>query len=146
METSRARNPLRGLLVAAIALAGVLIARPSSAMLSCDTKTIQDTAPTGTTITSAAIVTSPVTYCDVKGTIATSSDGQTNTVLFELGLPNTWSGDFVFIGNGGFAGSVQAVDEGEFIAAVSEGLATAATDTGHESALGPLGLSMAALA
>jgi feruloyl esterase len=142
METSRARNPLRGLLVAAIALAGLLIARPSSAMLSCDTSTIltaiENTAPTGTTIT-AAMVTSPVTYCDVKGSIATSSDGQTNTVLFELGLPNTWSGDFVFIGNGGFAGSVQAVDEGEFIAAVSEGLATAATDTGHESALGPLG-------
>jgi feruloyl esterase len=108
-------------------------------MLSCDTTTIQGMAPTGTTITSAAMVTSPVTYCDVKGTIATSTDGQINTVIFELGLPNIWIGDFVFIGNGGFAGSLQAVDEGEFIASVSVGLARAATDTGHESVLGPLG-------
>jgi Tannase and feruloyl esterase len=142
METSRARNPHRGLVVAAIALASVLNAGPSSAMLSCDTTTIQGKAPTGTTITSAAIVTSvtpPVTYCDVKGSIATSTDGQNNTVIFELGLPNAWIGDFVFIGNGGFAGSLQAVEAGEFIGSVSVGLATAATDTGHESALGPLG-------
>jgi feruloyl esterase len=139
MKTVRASIPLSGLLVVAIALAGVLIARPAAATLACDAPTIQGVAPSDTTITSAAIATSPVTYCDVKGTIATSTGGQNNTVIFELGLPNAWIGDFVFIGNGGFAGSLQAVEAGEFIGSVSVGLATAATDTGHESALGPLG-------
>jgi feruloyl esterase len=142
MEIFRIRIPLNGLLVAAIALAGVLIARPASAMLSCDTMTIQGTAPMGTTITSAAIVTSvtpPVTYCDIHGTIATSTDGQSNTVIFELGLPNSWNDIFVFLGNGGFAGSLQANANGVFITLISSGLATAQTDTGHESALGPLG-------
>ena len=142
MKTSRARIPLIGLLVVAIALAGVLIARPAAATLTCDAPTIQTVAPANTTITSAAMVTSvtpAAVYCDVKGTIATSTGGQNNTVIFELGLPNRWIGDFVFIGNGGFAGSLQAVEGGEFIFSISFGLATAATDTGHESALGPLG-------
>jgi hypothetical protein len=139
MRTVRASIPLSGLLAVAIALAGVLIARPAAPTLACDAPTIQGVAPSDTTITSAAIASSPVTYCDVKGTIAPSTNGQNNTVIFELGLPNAWIGDFVFIGNGGFAGSLQAVEAGEFIGSVSVGLATAATDTGHESALGPLG-------
>ncbi len=139
METVRSRVQLNGLRVAAIALAGVLIAGPATATLTCDQSTIQGVAPADTTITSVTSVSSPLAYCDVKGSIATSTDGQSNTVLFELGLPNAWIGDFVFIGNGGFAGSLQAVAGGQFIGAVGAGLAAAATDTGHESALGVLG-------
>ena len=106
-------------------------------MLSCDQATIQGVSPNNTTIISATPVTAPVTYCDVRGSIATTSSGQNNTVLFALGLPNDWRGDFVFIGNGGFAGSIQAVNEGEYVPSIADGLATAATDTGHESPFGP---------
>jgi feruloyl esterase len=143
MEIFRARIPLMRLLAFAIALASVLIARPAGAMLTCDAPSIQGVAPSGTKITSAAIVisvTPPATYCNIFGSITTSSGGQANTVIFELGLPNNWSGDFLFIGNGGYAGSLQAVDQGIFITTVSLGFATAVTDTGHESALGPLGV------
>ena len=132
------------LVLAASSLAGILVARPAIATISCDATTIQGVAPGNTTITSAAMVTSttpPATYCDVKGSIATSSGGQNNTALFELGLPSspTWTGDFVFIGNSGYAGSIQAVSGGEFVQTLSLGIAAAATDTGHESALGSLG-------
>jgi len=143
MEIIRARIPFMRLLAVAIALASVLISRLAAATPTCDVLSIQAVAPVGTTISSAAMVTSvtpSVTYCNVLGSIATSSGGQTNTVIFELGLPNTWSGDFLFIGNGGYAGSLQAVDQGNFITTVSLGFATAATDTGHESALGPFGV------
>lgn len=129
-----------GLTVIAIGLVGTLAAtRPAGAtvLLSCDQATIQGVAPDNTTIISATPVTAPVTYCDVRGSIATSSNGQNNTVLFALGLPNDWRGDFVFIGNGGFAGSIQAVNEGEYVPSIADGLATAATDTGHESPFGP---------
>ncbi|HLK87020.1 MAG TPA: tannase/feruloyl esterase family alpha/beta hydrolase [Candidatus Binataceae bacterium] len=120
------------------ALVLALQPRTAAAFLSCDATTLQGVAPAGTTIASATMHASP-SYCDVLGKIATASEGQNNTVIFELGLPSAWLGDFVMIGNGGFAGSLQAVTGGEFIGAVDFGLAAAATDTGHESALGPLG-------
>ena len=126
-----------GLTVIAIALVGILGARPAGATLSCDAATIQGVSPNNTTIISATPVSSPVAYCDVRGSIATTSSGQNNTVLFALGLPDDWRGDFVFIGNGGFGGSIQAVNEGEYVPSIADGLATAATDTGHESPFGP---------
>jgi feruloyl esterase len=109
-------------------------------VLSCDVATIQNqiqnTAPPGTTIISAEIKTVLTTYCDVKGEIATSTGSQNNTVIFEVGLPDTWFGAFLFWGNGGFAGSLQAVDSGTFDFLLTFGLSVAATDTGHESSAG----------
>jgi feruloyl esterase len=144
-RVTRGGIPANLALFAAALLAMIIFARPAMAMLSCDKVMIQGVAPGDTTITSAAMVTSmtpAATYCDVKGSIATSSNGQNNTVLFELGLPSSpsWVGDFVFIGNGGFAGSIQAVTGGQFVETLSFGIAAAATDTGHESALGPFGV------
>ena len=139
LKTARNSTIVAALLLVGSALFGILLPGPAAAFLSCDPMTLQKAAPDGTTITSATMNASPVAYCDVLGTIATSSEGQNNTVIFELGLPTAWVGDFVLIGNGGFAGSLQAVTGGQFIGAVSFGLAAGATDTGHESALGPLG-------
>src|SRR5882757_10023910 len=83
-------------------------------VLTCDVPTIQGVAPGDTTIVSAESKSSPVAYCDVKGAIATSTAGQNNSVIFELGLPDTWNGALLFLGNGGFAGSLKAVDNGGF--------------------------------
>jgi feruloyl esterase len=147
METHRPRNPLIGLLITAIAFAGVLISSipAHAATLTCDIPTLQAVSPGDTTITAADTITSTspaAVYCDVKGSIATSSGSQSNTVLFELGLPDAdaWLGSFVFLGNGGYGGSLQGVSGGEFLNSISLGLAAAATDTGHESTDGALGL------
>jgi Tannase and feruloyl esterase len=106
---------------------------------------IASTAPPNTTITSAIPKTSPVHFCDVKGTIATTTDGSTGTVMFEVGLPDAWNNNFLFLGNGGYAGSLQATESvppalSQFASSVSYGFATAATDTGHESVFAGTGL------
>jgi feruloyl esterase len=140
---------VRLILRVAIALAAVLLARTAGAqVLSCDVPTIQSVVPADTTIVSAEMKTVLTTYCDVIGTIATSTAGQDNTVIFELGLPDTdtWNGSFVFWGNGGFAGSLQAVDDGTFDFLLNVGLAVAATDTGHESSAGFYGFLDASFA
>ncbi len=137
LNTARPSALAAALLLASCAIAIALRPGTAAAFLNCDATTLQGVAPAGATIASATMHASP-SYCDVLGTIATASEGQNNTVIFELGLPSAWLGDFVMIGNGGFAGSLQAVSGGEFIAAVGFGLAAAATDTGHESALGSL--------
>ena len=60
----------------------------------------------------------------------TGVSGSPNNINFQLALPDPvlWNGKFLFLGNDGFAGSIQ-VD-------VTSGFpyATAATDTGHQSA------------
>ena len=98
LKTARNSTIVAALLLVGSALFGILLPRPAAAFLSCDPMTLQKAAPDGTTITSATMNASPVAYCDVLGTIATSSEGQNNTVIFELGLPSAWVGDFVLIG------------------------------------------------
>jgi Tannase and feruloyl esterase len=137
------RRPGRNLLITLISvIAGAIInvASPANATAAtCDKVSLQQAAPSGTTITDATNETLPppyqsLAYCNVSGSIVTSSDGQNNQVLFALGLPvSSWNQNFLFIGNEGFGGSLQAVDSGEFASAISHGYATAATDTGHES-------------
>jgi feruloyl esterase len=137
MVTLRGRIHLGGLLLITIALVAALPAGSARAkVLSCDVATIQSVSPADTTITSAEMKTVLVPYCDVIGAIATSTSGQNNTVIFELGLPDAWAGSFLFWGNGGFAGSLQAVDDGTFDFLLTFGFAVAATDTGHESSAG----------
>ena len=142
MAIFRKRIQLIGLLLVTILFAAAVPARAyvGPPVLSCDVATIQNaiqgTAPSGTTIISAEIKTVLATYCDVKGEIATSTGSQSNTVIFEVGLPDTWFGAFLFWGNGGFAGSLQAVDDGTFDFLLTFGLSVAATDTGHESSAG----------
>jgi len=137
-------RPRRNSLVRLIWLiAGAIIMASTSAnaTVTCDRASLQQAAPSGTTVTAATNETlpspyQPMSYCSVSGSIATSTDGQPNQVLFALGLPaSSWNQNFLFIGNEGFGGSLQAVNSGEFASAISRGYATAATDTGHESQL-----------
>lgn len=68
-------------------------------------------------------------YCDVKGVIRPE-------IKFVVKLPTNWNGRFQMVGNGGYAGLIiyDAMEEGLF-----KSYAVAATDTGHDSNLEPLG-------
>lgn len=63
-----------------------------------------------------------VAHCLVTGRILPD-------VGFEIRLPDDWNGRFLMNGNGGFAGEIQADPR----PGLAQGLAVAATDTGHDA-------------
>ena len=76
-------------------------------------------------------------YCDVIGTLNTSGHATPpGSAGFEVRMPVSWNGKFLFFGVGGLAGSTYAdlaanpVDVAE---ALGKGYATAITDTGHQA-------------
>jgi feruloyl esterase len=143
MDISATGNLRVALFISLLAIVFSMTARPAFAGLTCSVAALQPVAAADTTIASAAIV--PLgggSYCDVKGAITTTTSGQTGTVIFELGLPTPWGGRFLFLGNGGFAGSLQAVDNGDFAFVLGLGFAAAVTDTGHESIYNGIGLGL----
>lgn len=73
------------------------------------------------TISQAELVQEPVPHCKVTGIIGTE-------INFELLLPEQWNSRFAMGGGGGFVGAVQNVAA----SSISEGYATAGTDTGHK--------------
>ncbi|MGE0823148.1 MAG: tannase/feruloyl esterase family alpha/beta hydrolase [Candidatus Binatia bacterium] len=87
-------------------------------------------APLDTTIVSATPVVAPVAYCNINGYVTTTDPGP-NQVNFQLGLPTLWNGRFLFVGNGGYAGSFASAQI-PVVAGVIAGVATAITDTGHQ--------------
>jgi feruloyl esterase len=70
-------------------------------------------------------------HCRVTGQILPE-------VGFEVRLPDNWNGRFLMLGNGGFAGAIQAVIQGGFAPYLRQGIAVAATDTGHDADRQPL--------
>ena len=70
-------------------------------------------------------------HCRVTGQILPE-------VGFEVRLPEDWNGHFLMLGNGGFAGEIQAVIQGGFAPHLRRGFAVAATDTGHDADRQPL--------
>jgi feruloyl esterase len=137
-------RPHRNPLIAGVLLAAGLVcsaySRPALAGSSCDKVALQRSVPQGTTIAGASLVTLPPpyeasAYCSINAVIATASNGRNNQVRFALGLPAAWNQNFLFIGNEGFGGAIEAVASGEFAVEISRGYATAATDAGHESQL-----------
>jgi feruloyl esterase len=99
------------------------------------------TAPANTTITGQTLVAATLTtpeYCDVTGYVTTNLVGG-NKDMFELALPDppAWNGKFLFMGNGGFDGAIQASVASGLTLGTGE-YATAAFDGGHESILGPV--------
>jgi feruloyl esterase len=75
-------------------------------------------------------------HCKVTMVLEPTSDSNINV---ELWLPTAdWNGKFLAIGNGGWAGSIQGY--GDMQDALRRGYATAATDTGHTAADGPVGM------
>jgi feruloyl esterase len=108
--------------------------------LPCTQPVIQSIAPPDTTIVSAIEQSNPVPYCDVRGYVTTNNPGP-NQVNFELSLPTAWNGRFLFVGNGGFAGSfdwpavlLDFLNPFPLVREASDGFATIITDTGHQGA------------
>ena len=95
------------------------------AQVECSVSAVQAKAPSGTTITGAAVVPAEgkrPQYCRVDG--HTASPG--NEVNFRLGLPDGWNGKFLFQGVGGLGGTIANLDS-----SLTRGYAAASTDTGH---------------
>ena len=83
-----------------------------------------------TTMTSATVAAAEnlPAYCRVDGTIKPTAD---SAILFEVWMPSAgWNGKFKENGNGGYAG---AMNYQSMKAALSDGYATASTDTGHQA-------------
>ena len=75
-------------------------------------------------------------YCHVAGTLKPSTDSD---IRMELYMPaENWNGKFQMLGNGGWAGSIQGISGMQ--AALREGYATSATDTGHAGGNGMFAL------
>jgi feruloyl esterase len=90
-------------LAAASLWASPALAAPSEA---CDTATVQAMAPAGATVTFAAREYPGL--CRVSGYVTTRNPGP-NRVLFQLALPDTFNGRFVYLGVGGAAGALPAM-------------------------------------
>lgn len=104
---------------------GASAPRLGAQSVECSVPAIQAKAPTGTTITAAAVVPAAGTrpqYCRVDGH-ATSVGNEVN---FRLGLPDGWNGKFLFQGVGGLGGTIANLDS-----SLARGYAAASTDTGH---------------
>jgi feruloyl esterase len=76
-------------------------------------------------------------FCDVLGTLRTTGFGAPDgSARFEIRLPAAWNGKFLFLGVGGFAGSLSpAVNPVDGLASLGLGYASAVTDTGHSGGL-----------
>jgi Tannase and feruloyl esterase len=128
------------LLTYAPVLAGLgLMAAPVEAALpNCNVGALAAlNVPNVTIISVADVPASPSNpeFCDVLGTLRTTGFGAPDgSARFEIKLPATWNGKFLFLGVGGFAGSLNpAVNPVDFIGSLGLGYATAVTDTGHSA-------------
>ncbi len=90
-----------------------------------------------TSVTDVVASGSTPEYCDVIGTLNTTGEGaDPGSAGFEIRLPVTWNGKFLFFGVGGLAGSTYAdvaTNPVDLAQALSKGYATAITDTGHQA-------------
>ena len=70
-------------------------------------------------------------HCKLRLVLTPTSDSH---IEMEMWLPpaGKWNGKFMAVGNGGFAGSIQGVNN-EMPQALRLGYATAGTDTGHQT-------------
>src|SRR5215471_19175295 len=91
--------------------------------------------PRGATlpVTARATLSTLAAFCRVEGVIRPSSD---SNIRFEVWLPtSTWNARYLGVGNGGGGGRIPYdgdLDTPGLIQALTQGFATAATDTGHE--------------
>ena len=125
---SKRIHAVAGLLLGLVQCAGA----GALATVPCTRPAIQAISPADTTIVSATRQSDPVRYCDVFGYVTTRHPGP-NHVNFELSLPAKGNGRFLFIGNGGFAGSSTSFSDFADLARLTKaGFAIVRTDTGHD--------------
>lgn len=131
----KAKLRIWGLSLVAVSAAGAA-AHPAAASTACDVPALSALHVAGMTVASVASVAATEAdpeYCDVKGSVRTDGDGAgPNEAGFEIRLPATWNGKFVFFGVGGLAGSLRpSANRVDVAEALGKGYATAITDTGH---------------
>jgi feruloyl esterase len=83
------------------------------------------------------VVASTVQYCDVIVDLVTDGEGAGQGLAgIEIGLPLSidWNGKYLFLGNGGLAGSLYLARDGSL--GLSKGYAVAQTDMGHKNPSG----------
>lgn len=126
------RNPI--LASCALLFSFTSWALAAQAGVECTHSAIQAIAPPNTAIVSATLQSNPE-YCDVIAYVTTLDPGP-NQVNFELKLPSKGNGRFLYIGNGGFGGSLsfpEVFPDFESIPDLTKaGFAVAFTDTGHQ--------------
>src|SRR5947209_2891142 len=72
-------------------------------------------------------------HCRVQMTLKPTSD---SLIKMELWLPTqNWNGKFMGVGNGGFAGSIQGLNN-DMPQAIRLGYASAGADSGHQESVG----------
>lgn len=148
MDNLRTYGDQRGLVGLSLVVAALLAGGPIGAtplktpggaagmIGQCTVAAMQAAAPADTTITSAKMVTDPVSNCRVEGYV-TTNDPTPNRNNFRLQLPDkaNWKGRYYFIGMGGSAGYVPTDSQIPAGNPVRQGFAVAGTDTGHQAHL-----------
>src|SRR5215471_1565782 len=131
---------MRSIRLLTYALAGLgLVAVPAEAALpNCNVGALTTLNVPNVTITSAVDVPASGAdpeFCNVLGTLRTTGFGAPDgSAQFEIRLPANWNGKFLFLGVGGFAGSLNpAVNPVDFLGSLGLGYASAVTDTGHSA-------------
>jgi len=120
----------------AAALGLVLASGPAGAATDCASEAIAALNVPDATVTSAnPIAAAPPdpAYCDVLGVLNTRGEGApAGSAQFEVKLPAAWNGKFLYLGVGGFAGSLRpAVNGDDLQEALPQGYAVALSNTGH---------------
>jgi len=128
-------SPWTGLATVAVCAAAI---QPAVAA-ECSRATFAGSPPANTTISSATAVAADATfpkYCRVEGTVD-------REITFELRLPETWNGKFLFQGYGGLDGAPPSLTQTLGLGSpgaphgLQRGYAVVTTDTGHRGAIVP---------
>jgi feruloyl esterase len=118
----------------AVIVAAALLAAPARAAVPADCAALAGLAVPDTTITSATLVGAGDTlpeYCRIQGHVDTE-------INFELRLPTSWNGKFLFQGFGGLDGAPPSQTQGLGLGSpgaplgLQRGYAVVTTDTGHQ--------------
>ena len=130
------KTPMRILLSAALATLFCTLAAGASDCGSLTSAKLPDTTIETASVVPAGSFTPPYgspleglpEFCRVAGIIRPTSDSE---IRFEVWMPvSAWNQQYLGVGNGGFAGSIEFTQLGGNI---KRGFATAATDTGHQA-------------
>lgn len=135
-DIRRADAPLRAVAAVGVAAALCLAAAPARAATPCAGDAVTALKVPHAAISSATSVAAAgadPAYCDVLGTLETGGEGAPpGSAKFEVKLPAEWNGKFLYLGVGGFAGSLRpAVNGPDLAEALPQGYAVAISDTGH---------------
>jgi feruloyl esterase len=143
VRTSKRRRYTAELLACALALGAVaggtlLVVPRAVAATTCNASAVSGLNVPNVTIASATNVPAAganPAFCAVLGVVATHGHGAPDgTANFQLLLPVNWNHKLLYLGNGGFAGSLSpAVTPTDGLQALPKGYALALSDTGHEA-------------